>query len=177
MGMPCQSNLEIPGQYGGYFSLHNLMPWQTWTDNIVASDCITLISLHNHWRSLPWLWTQQNWHTLPLLGCCDGNVPSRGTSVHHHAHRQMVKWCIFALYSKTGWAVRARHCKENADASIVLNDPRYRTSHDIKQRSPAAQPSWQCQDKEKYWTWHVLMGAASGLPSFQLIDQQCRGNN
>ncbi len=69
----------------------------------------------------PWLWAQQNWHSLPLLWCCNGNVPSRGTSVHHHAHWQIVKWHISVLYLKAGWAVLIRCCKENADAS---NDPR-----------------------------------------------------
>ncbi len=177
IGMPCQSDLDIPGHYVGYFSLCSLVPWQTWTDNIAPSDCITSISLRNHRWGLPPLWAQQNWHTRPLLGSRNGNVPSRGTSVHHHAHRKMVEQRIFALYSKAGQAVLAKGCKENANTSIVPNDPRRRTSCGIKQRSPAAWPSWQRQDEEKYWTQRISMGSASGLLSFQLIIRRCGDNS
>ena len=113
----------------------------TWANNIAPSDGITLISLRNHWRRLPRLRTQQSWHTLPLLWYRNGNVPNRGTSVHHHAHRQMVEQHLFALYLKAGQAVLPRCCKENANALIDSNDPRRRTLRGIKQRSPAAQPS------------------------------------
>jgi hypothetical protein len=82
----------------------------------------------------------------------------------------MVEQHIFALYSKAGRAILASHCKENADTSIVSNNPRRCTSRSFKQGSLAAQPPRQRQDKEKNWTQCVLMGAASGFLSLQLIN-------
>ena len=47
----------------------------------------------------------------------------------------------------------------------------------IKQRSLAAQPSWQHQDEEKHWTRRVLTGAAPGFLPFQLTNRQCKRSN
>jgi hypothetical protein len=65
---------------------------------------------------------------------------------------------------------------KNANALIVSNDPRCSTSRGIEQGSPAAQPSRQRRDKEKYWTRRVSTSAASGLLSFQLTQRRCGRN-
>ena len=123
------------------------------------------------------VWAIRHQHPFALVGSGNGDVSCRHSGLHHHAHWQMVKWRIFALYPKAGQAVLARCCKENADASIVSNDPRRHTLHSVKQRSLAEQPSWQCQDEAKYWSQRISTGAASSLISFQSINQRCGGNN
>jgi hypothetical protein len=128
-------------------------------------------SLRSYWQRLPWLQAKQNWHTLPLIGSRDGDVPRRGTSVHHHSHQQMVKQRIFELYLKAGQAILARCCKENADTLIISNNTQRCTLRSFKQGSLAVQPPRQCQDKEKYWMQRVSMDAAAGFLSLQLINQ------
>ncbi len=100
-----------------------------------------------------------------------------GVPVYNHAHWQMVERCIFALHSKTGCRVLKRHCKENDDALLFLDDPRRHILRGVKRRSLAAQPFRQCWNKEKYWTQHVTAGATTSHLHLQLINQQRRTIN
>jgi hypothetical protein len=72
----------------------------TQTDYIAPSDHDASISMCNHRQCSSRLRAGGNWHALSLFRRRDGNVPSRGTSVHHHAHRQMVQRCILTPHSK-----------------------------------------------------------------------------
>ncbi len=99
------------------------------------------------------------------------NVPGGGTSLHHHAHRQMVKRRIFVLHSEADGAVLASRCKTDAHFQIVSNDPRHRATSSFKQGPLAAEPPRQCQNETKYWRRQVLAGPAAIFLPFYLISQ------
>jgi hypothetical protein len=83
----------------------------------------------------------------------------------------MVQQRFLALHSAASQAILEGRCSKNANALIVLNNPRRSTSRGIERGSPAAQPTRQRQDEEKYWTRRISTSAASGLLSFQLTQQ------
>ena len=90
--------------------------------------------------------------------------------------RQMVERRLFAIYLQAGRTILERRCAKNANTSIIPNDPRHRTSSCVQRRSPAAQPSRQRRDEEKYWTRRVSTGATTGFLSFQLTNRRRRSN-
>ncbi len=170
MGTTCQSDLDISGHYGGYFSLHGLVPWQTQQitlHQVIVTLWSACATIHSAPLGSTCLWAQQNWHTLPMLGCQDGNVPSRGTSVHHHTHRQMAERRIFALYSEASRAVLAGHCKENADTWL------FQTISDIPPHVVSNEDPRQGKHRDNAKTGRNIRGRAYWrvqLPAFSLFN-------
>ena len=172
MGSPRQSRVGLLRHDGGHSHLNlQKRKREVEHDCFIPSVVETSLSSIGYRKRSSWFRTERDRNALTPVGRCDGNVPGRGASLYHHAHRQMVERRFPALHQKAGGAILTTRRETNAHIPIVSNDPRRSTTCRLSGRPPSTQPPRQCGNAEEYWQRQVTAGAASVLFPLPLMRQ------
>ena len=111
-------------------------------DHITSKNILSpAITLQLIWKRLPRLRTSQSGYPLVAIRSSNGNVSWGNPRLHHHAHWHVVERCFFLLQPKTGGAILAQRCEEDADLLIFPSYPGHCSPTNIFRRPPAAQSS------------------------------------
>ncbi len=91
VGTSCEQNLEIFWCDSGHTGLHNLTPLTIGTDLITtligsAMRCMCICQ-----KRKAWFQAIRSWHPFAPVRSSNGDVSCQHSSLHHHAHWQMVK--------------------------------------------------------------------------------------